>query len=272
MSMATPNEVLEAVTVLALYGVEFGQMHQRIGSLPEIVRRQTEFCPDGNHRSCRVFGVTWWKDDRVYVNYRVCLAHSWAEGPLGPLQGVLPMVHKADEAAGERRIKPSYRSGRDGRSVTVIPELKAAGWAVIDEQRVVSSGCEAFSSHGVDVLTGAAIWLDLLLSSYQPSTVLIGGRIPDVDESDDHPNLSAMGIQMRTRKLGVPMEGYAGFASIERLVGALHVVADLHCPGKVFQADPFDTGDRRDMPNADTKHAFDIGLRTATAEIARESR
>jgi hypothetical protein len=272
MSMVTHREVLEAVTVLATHGVEFGEIHRLLGSLPHIVRRTVEFCPDGERRSCRVFGVTWWKDASLYASYRVCLAHSWAEGPLGPLQESLPTAHRGDETAGERRIKPSYSGGRDGRSVTVVPELMSAGWAVTDEQRVVSSGCEAFRSHGVKVLADAAIWFDRLLSGFQPSTVLIGGRIPDTDEKAGHPNLSAMGIEMRTRKLGVPMDAYAGFASIERLVGALHVVADLHCPGEVFQADPFDIGDRRDMQHVHTKHAFDTGLRAATAEIARESR
>lgn len=226
----TTTEAIAALMSLAMNRVDIRAVERITTRLPEIARRPQEYCPSGNPRECRVFGVTWWSDNDTYGNYRVCIAHNWAEGPMGPLARRLPLARadSADDALKEPRCHRTQP-----RAMTLVPYVDRIAWAVTEGDKTIGCGAEALQAIYDDVLGGVAMWLAQVLQSYEPDGVLVSDRF-GADNQQEYTAVTAMGIKVRTRDLEVPAEGPIGFLLAERMIGTLYGVASTVCPGAVY--------------------------------------
>ena len=52
----------------------------------------------------------------------------------------------------------------------------------------------------------------------------------------EYNRLSSIGIEVRTRDLSNPAQGYPGFVLMERMIGVVYGVAQTYCPHRVYLA------------------------------------
>ena len=261
----TSTEAVSALMTLAMNRVDIRAIERITSRLPEIARRPQEYCPSGNPRECRVFGVTWWSDNDTYGNYRVCVSHNWAEGPMGPLARKLPLARpdSPDDA-----LEEAHRHRAHPRAMTLVPHVDRIAWAITEGDTTIGCGSEALPSVNDDVLGGIATWLAQVLRSYEPDGVLITDRFGADNQQEDNA-VTAIGIRMRTRDLESPAEGPMGFLLAERMIGTLYGVASTTCPGAVYLSGAYEmsrSGEISSEPsNPALTEAFASALVVATA-------
>jgi len=223
MTTATAKESVEVLVALAAHRVDLAHASEVLACMPEITRRPQEVCPEGNPHECRVFGVTWWPPGEGFAGYFVCLAHGWVGNPTGPLSKHVPLplrVPKQDD--------PSRRA------LALIPLADQIAWAVADGEIELAADIERQRRDGDCVLDDIALWVHQVIESYQPGTIMISSR-NGTREADEEPSrLNQLGIRVRTRDLEGPLGGYRGFVLLERIVGVVYGVAEIHRPDSVY--------------------------------------